>query len=214
MKIAIIGAAGQAGSNILREAMMRQHDTTAIIRNKALVKDDVQILEKDLFDLTTEDVEQFDCIVNAFAPKSGEEHLYVDAGKHLIAILTKTNTRLLDIGSSGCLFTSHDKSLRLLDSKEYPPQLTEAAKHQLQNLQQLQDSTIQWTFFCPALMFDNEGPRTGHYVTGHDYLLKNEQLNSYISQADFAVAVIDEIENAKHINEAFTAASENTTSAS
>lgn len=167
-----------------------------------------------MFELTTADIEAFDCIVNAFAPKSGEEHLYVEAGKHLISILQPSQTRLLDIGSSGCLFTNKEKILRLLDSEEYPAQLTAAAKYQLQNLQQLQQSSISWSFICPALMFDAEGPRTGHYITGHDYLLMNSQHNSYISQADFAVAVVDEIENAKHINEAFTAASENTTSAS
>ncbi|WP_326584072.1 NAD(P)-dependent oxidoreductase [Bacillus ndiopicus] len=214
MKIAVIGAAGQAGSNILRESIMREYDTTAIVRNQATLKEDVKTLEKDLFDLTTADIEEFDCIVNAFAPKSGEEHLYVEAGKHLITILQPTKTRLIDIGSSGCLFTNKEKTLRLLDSKEYPAQLTAAAKYQLQNLQQLQQSSIAWTFICPALMFDAEGPRTGHYITGHDYLLMNSQHNSYISQADFAVVIIDEIENAKHINEAFTVASENTTSAS
>ncbi len=214
MKIAIIGAAGQAGSNILRESIMREYDTTAVVRNQATLKENVQTLEKDLFDLTTADIDVFDCIVNAFAPKSGEEHLYVDAGKHLVSILQPTKTRLIDIGSSGCLFTNKDKIVRLLDSEDYPAQLTATAQYQLQHLQHLQQSTITWTFICPARMFDAEGPRTGHYITGYDYLLKNSQLNSYISHADFAVAVIDEVENAKHLNEAFTIASENTTSAS
>lgn len=46
MKIAVIGAAGQAGSNILRESIMREHDATAIVRNQATLKEDVQTLEK------------------------------------------------------------------------------------------------------------------------------------------------------------------------
>lgn len=63
-------------------------------------------------------------------------------------------------------------------------------------------------------MFDSEGPRTGHYIIGSQRLVVNSQFNSYISYADFAVAVIDELENSNHVNTLFTVASENVTSAS
>ena len=78
-----------------------------------------------------------------------------------------------------------------MEHKDYPEHLRESAKYQLQNLHDLKNSSIQWTFLSPSAMFDSEGPRTGHYIIGSQRLVVNSQLNSYTSYADFAVAVID-----------------------
>lgn len=215
MKIGLIAASGKAGSHILREALMRNHDVTAIVTNKAVLKrNDVETLERDLFHLTEKDIEPFDVLINAFAPATGEAYLHVDAGKHLLSILEGTKKKLFVVGSSGCLYLDRNKTIRLMDHKNYPEHLKEAAKYQLLNLQDLQNSSIQWTFLSPSAMFDSDGPRTGHYILGNERLLVNSQFNSYISYADFAVAVIDELENANHINSLFTVASENATTAS
>lgn len=215
MKIGLIAASGKAGSHILREALMRNHNVTAIVINKAVLKiNDVETLEKDLFHLTREDIEPFDVLINAFAPTTDEAYLHVEAGKHLISILEGTKKKLFVVGSSGCLYIDQDKTIRLMDHKKFPEHLKESAKYQLLNLQDLQKSSIQWTFLSPSAMFDSDGPRTGHYIIGSERLLVNSQFNSYISYADFAVAVIDELENANHINTIFTVASENITTAS
>lgn len=63
---------------------------------------------------------------------------------------------------------------------------------------------MKWTFISPSAEFDAEGKRTGTYEKGEDVLLVNKAGESYISYADFAIAVIDEAENAKHINARFT----------
>lgn len=215
MRIAVIAASGKAGTHILREAQMRQHDVTAIVMNKANLKiEGTPVLERDLFYLTKEDVEPFDVLINAFSPSTSQEHLHVDAGRHLISLLKGTNKKLFVVGSSGCLYVDENQTYRLLEMENYPEHLREAAKYQLQNLQDLQNSSIQWTFLSPSKMFDSEGPRTGHYVIGKDRVVVNSQFNSYISYADFAVAVIDELENENHLNTLFTVASENVTSAS
>lgn len=214
MKIAIIGASGKAGKHIVHEAKMRGYEPTAIIKNKATLKVDIPIIEVDLFHLTAEHLAPFDVIINAFAPLNGEEHLHIKAGKHLISLLTNTNKRLFVIGSSGILFVDRNKTVRLLDHEDYPEHLVNNAKAQLQNLYDLQNSAIQWTFLSPPALFDVEGPRTGHYTLRRDRVAYNSQLNSYSSYADLAVAVIDEIENKQFINESFTLASENLTSAS
>lgn len=215
MKIGLIAASGKAGNHILREASMRSHDVTAIVINKGNMRaDSEQTLEKDLFHLTSEDIAPFDVLINAFAPLNGDAHLHVDAGKHLISLLEGTDKKLFVVGSSGCLYLDENQAIRLLDHKEYPEHLRESAKYQLQNLQDLQQSTIKWTFLSPSATFDSSGPRTGHYILGTEQLLVNSQFNSYISYADFAVAVIDELENKNHINTIFTVASENVTSAS
>ena len=83
------------------------------------------------------------------------------------------------------------------------------AKGQGRNLEELQQTTdITWTFISPSAMFDAEGKRTGSYTAGKDHLLVNSKGESYISYADYAIAVVDEIENAKHINERFTVVGE------
>ena len=215
MRIAVIAASGKAGTHILREAHMREHDVTAIVMNKGNLKiEGTPVLERDLFYLTKEDIEPFDVLINAFSPSSAEPHLHVDAGRHLISLLEGTNKKLFVVGSSGCLYVDENQQYRLLETENYPEHLREAAKYQLQNLQDLENSSIQWTFLSPSKMFDSEGPRTGHYVIGKNRVVVNSQFNSYISYADFAVAVIDELENEDHINTLFTVASENVTSAS
>lgn len=215
MRIAVIAASGKAGTHILREANMREHEVTAIVMNKANLKiDGTPVLERDLFSLTKEDIKPFDVLINAFSPASGEEHLHVDAGKHLISLLEGTNKKLFVVGSSGCLYADENQTFRLLELDNYPDHLRESAKYQLQNLNDLQNSSIYWTFLSPSKMFDSEGPRTGHYVIGQNRVVVNSQFNSYISYADFAVAVIDELENENHVNTLFTVASENVTTAS
>lgn len=215
MKIAVIGAAGKAGTHILREAIMRNHDTTAIVKNGATLQiDDVLVIESDLFHLTKEQLAPFNIIVNAFAPLPGEAHLHITAGKHLISLLEGTEQKLFVIGCSGCLYVDKAHTKRLMDTEDYPEELVPNAKAQLQNLQDLENSSINWTFVIPSAMFDSDGPRTGHYITGNEKLLVNSQYNSYISYADFAVALLDEIENNEHPNTSFTVASENVTTAS
>ncbi len=215
MKIGLIAASGKAGNHILREATMREHNVTAIVMNKTTMRiDNIPTMEKDLFHLTAEDIAPFNVIINAFAPSAGEEHLHVEAGKHLISLLEGTNKRLFVLGSSGCLYLDENQTLRLMEHEEYPENLRKSAHYLLQSLEDLQKSSIKWTFLSPSAMFDSSGPRTGHYILGKENLLVNSQFNSYISYADFAVAVIDELENKNHMNTIFTVASENVTSAS
>lgn len=215
MKIAIIGAAGKAGTHILREALMRNFDVTAIVKNRATLPEDIiHVIESDLFHLTKEQIEPFDILVNAFAPLAGDEHLHVTAGQHLISLLEGTTKKLFVVGSSGCLYVNRDKTVRLMDLEDYPQELVESAKAQLQNLHDLESSSIQWSYAIPSAMFDSDGPRTGHYVKGEEKILVNSQFNSYISYADFAVALLDEIEKSEYPNTTFTVASENVTAAS
>ena len=215
MKIAVIGAAGKAGSHILREAIMRNLDVTAIVKNKATLQNtEANVFESDLFHLTKEQLAPFDIIINAFAPLPGEEQLHIKAGQHLISLLEDTNKKLFVVGSSGCLYIDRNKTKRLMDKDDYPKELVANAKAQLQNLLDLENSSIQWTYFIPSAMFDSDGPRTGHYIKGKENILENSQFNSYISYADFAVAMLDEVENNEQQNTCFTIASENVNTSS
>ncbi|RUL53627.1 MULTISPECIES: NAD(P)-dependent oxidoreductase [Lysinibacillus] len=215
MKIGIIGASGKAGSNILAEAKMRNHEITAFVRNrKNLLAQNITVVEKDAFYLTRDDVCHLDVLINAFGTYPGEEHLHVELGRHLIFLLENTDTKLFVCGGAGSLYIDKERKTRLIDNPNFPEELKITAAQQLQNLIDLQNSSIKWTFLSSSALFDSDGPRTGHYIVGHDRLLLNSQQLSYVSYADYAVAVLDEIENPLHENKRFTVASENATAAS
>lgn len=111
MKIGIIGASGKAGSLILKEALTRGHDVTAIVRDEAKVQvQGVSVLEKDVFDLNAEDIKGFDVVVNAFVFAPGKEHLHVEAGKILIeAMKGAPQTKLIVVGGAGSLSLTRQK---------------------------------------------------------------------------------------------------------
>lgn len=212
MKIGIIGANGKAGENILREAKMRSLDVTAIVRNKETIPfTDIPTIEKEIFYLTRDDLMQFDVVINAIGSYPGEEYLHVEVGRFLISLLENSSTKLFVVGSAGSLFIDSEQTTLLVNTPEFPEEYKEPAWQHLQTLLDLQNSSVRWTFLSPSAIFDSDGPRTGHYITGKDRLLINSQQISYVSYADFAVAVIDEIENPQHENERFTVASENAT---
>lgn len=210
MKIAIIGANGKAGNRILTEAVERGHQVTAIVRDASKLADkSVPVIEKSIFDLTTDDVKQFDVVVNAFGAPLGEEQAHVDAGHALIEAGKGTNTKVIVVGGAGSLYVDAEKTLRVLDTPDFPAMFKPTATGQGRNLQELQESTgITWTFVSPSAFFDPEGKRTGAYQAGKDHLLVNAKGESYISYADFAIAIVDEIENPKHVNERFTVVGE------
>ncbi|WP_336784669.1 NAD(P)-dependent oxidoreductase [Paenibacillus sp. MMO-177] len=210
MKIAVVGATGKAGQFIVKEALSRGHEVTAVVRNRAKVTEEgVQVIEKEVFDLTTADLQGFDVVVNAFGAPLGQEHLHVTAGKALIDALSGTDTRLIVIGGAGSLYVDEAKTVQLFNTPDFPEMFLATAKNQGQNLEDLKQSTgLKWTFVSPSAFFDPEGKRTGSYIQGKDHLLVNSKGHSYVSYADFAIAIVDEAENAAHVNERFTVASE------
>ncbi|MGG3497245.1 NAD(P)-dependent oxidoreductase [Peribacillus simplex] len=211
MKIGIIGASGKAGSMILKEALTRGHEVTAIVRDQAKVQiQGASVQEKDLFDLKAEDIKAFDVVVNAFGAAPGKEHLHVDAGKILIdAMKGAPQTTLIVVGGAGSLFVDEAKTIRVLETPEFPKEYFATAYNQSKNLEDLNNATgIQWTFISPSAFFDPQGNRTGEYKLGKDNLLVNSKGESYVSYADFALAVLDEIENPQHINQRFTVVAE------
>ncbi|WP_203334022.1 NAD(P)-dependent oxidoreductase [Planococcus beigongshangi] len=212
MKIGIIGATGKAGSLIMKEAKSRGHEVTAIVRDAQRLTNekDVAVLEKDIFDLEADDLKQFDAVVNAFGVPPEKAVQHVEAGRTLIdALKGAKDTRLLVVGGAGSLFVDEAKTTRLNETPEFPEAFKAIALNQSQNLSDLEQSEgIRWTFLSPAAFFDPEGKRTGKYQIGEDAFLVNRKGKSYISYADYAIAMVDEIENGWHINKRFTVAGE------
>jgi len=210
MKIGIIGATGKAGSLILKEGVSRGHEVTAIVRDASKLQDkNVSVIEKSIFDLTSEDLKKFNVVVNAFGAPIGEEQAHVDAGSALIKALKGTDTRAIIVGGAGSLFVDENKTVQVIETPDFPDLYKPTARGQARNLQELQEtSDITWTFISPSAFFDENGRRTGSYLSGKDHLLVNSKGESYISYEDYAIALLDEIENPKHINERFTVVGE------
>ncbi|MBY0052413.1 MULTISPECIES: NAD(P)-dependent oxidoreductase [Brevibacillus] len=210
MKIAIVGASGKAGKLIMKEALDRGHEVKAIVRDASKIDEPkAAVVEKDIFALTAADLKDFDAVVNAFGAPAGKEHLHVEAGNVLIeAMKGAPATRLLVVGGAGSLFVDEAKTTRVMEAPDFPEAYLATAQNQGENLRILQATEgIQWTFISPSAFFDPEGERTGTYQLGKDHLLVNSSGQSYVSYADYAIAVLDEIENPQHLNQRFTVGS-------
>ncbi|MCL1632321.1 NAD(P)-dependent oxidoreductase [Sporolactobacillus sp. CPB3-1] len=210
MKIAVIGAAGKAGSRITEEAQNRGHQVTAIVRHPENLKDpSIPYIKKDLFDLTRDDLTAFDVVVNAFATPPDKGELYIKAERQLSHLLENApGTRLIIVGGAGSLFVDDEKKIRLIDTPDFPEAFKSVAVPMTASLEELQASeNLNWTFLSPSAIFAL-GQRTGHYKTGKDNLLVNSDGKSYVSYEDYAAALVDEIEQPKHVNGRFTVVSE------
>jgi putative NADH-flavin reductase len=170
----------------------------------------VAVVQKEIFELTSRDIADYDALVNAFGAAPGQEHLHVEAGKALISALQgASDTRLIVVGGAGSLYVDEAKTIRLIDTPEFPDLYKPTAANQSRNLEDLQSATgIKWTFVSPAAFFNPEGKRTGSYRKGKDNLIVNSSGESHVSYADYAIAIVDEIENPQHINSRFTLVSE------
>ncbi|CAO3607854.1 unnamed protein product [Mucor fragilis] len=209
VNVAIIGASGRAGQAILKESLERGFKVTAIVRNKSKISQDVPVIEKEALSLTQEDLKDFDVVVNAFGgPPVGHEDEHIKVGRVLINALKNTNTRLIVVGGAGSLYVDEDNKIRLLETEAFPKQYLATATAQGENLNELRASTdLKWTFISPAAFFDPEGARSGEYKTSDDKFILNSKNESYISYADYAIALVDEIEHPKHPNARFAVVS-------
>lgn len=209
MKIAVICANGKAGKLIVKEAVDRNLDVTAVVRgeNKTQAK---SVLKKDLFDLTAEDLKGFDVVVDAFGawtPDTLPQHS--TSLEHLCDILSGTDTRLLIVGGAGSLYVNKEHTACVADGADFPPQFLPLAKAQGKALEELRKrNDVQWTFISPAGDFQAEGARTGKYILGGEELVLNSKGESVISYADYAIAMIDEATEGNHIQQRISVVAE------
>ena len=191
---------------MVQEALKQGHDVTAIVRNKEYKNSDVKVVYKDVFELTKADLAGFDAVISAFAAWTPETFgLHKKVAKHLADALSGTKTRLLVIGGAGTLYVD-DKGTMAMDTPDFPPEYMGVAKATAESFFELKGrSDVLWTYVSPAGDYDANGARTGKYVLGGDNLILNSKNESYISYADLALAVIDELKNGAFVQKRFTA---------
>jgi putative NADH-flavin reductase len=209
MKIAIIGASGFIGSYVRDEALARSHQVTAIVRHpeKITAKNPhLTVVEADILkDKVDELVKGHDAVISAYSAGRSGSDIYneqIQGYKAIISGVKKSGIkRLLAVGGASTLEVS--PGVELIDTMA-PERITQgmlATRELLYMLRKEKD--LEWTFLSPAALIA-PGERTGHYRIGKDQLVKNKEGESKISTQDYAIAMLDELENPQHIRERFT----------
>lgn len=202
MKIAVIAANGRAARKIISEAVNRGMEVTAFGRRDNNTEAQ-HYVKKDLFDLTKEDLAGFDAVVDAFGAWTEETlPMHSTSLAHLSDILSGSDTRLLVVGGAGSLYLNPEHTKMLVEAPDFPDAFKPLANAQGKALSELrQRKDVKWTFISPAADFQADGARTGEYILAGEEFTVNSKGESAISYADYAIAMVDEMEKGNHIQQ-------------
>ena len=211
MKITLFGATGLIGGSAMREALSRGHEVTVALRDRgkaARLPDGVQVAEADA--ASVDDVARVaagqDLVISATRPPEGHERLLVVMAQALLRGTCRAGSRLLLVGGAGSLRVPSSGLLVIEDEAYLPRQyrpIAQACSDQLAVCQA--DRNTPWAYASPPALIA-PGDRTGSYRLGEDDLVVDEAGVSRISAEDFAVALLDEAEQPRHLRRRFTAA--------
>ncbi|AGE24891.1 NAD(P)-dependent oxidoreductase [Pseudomonas poae] len=199
-KIAIIGATGRAGSQLLEEALRRGHSVVAIARNteKLVPRADVTVKQVDALDAHAlqQAVSGSDVVISA-------AHFATLPASAVIGPVKQAGVqRLLVVGGAGSLLLPGGG--RVIDSAGFPDEYRAEASAGAEFLEALrQEKELDWTFLSPSAEFV-ETERTGTFRLGQDELLVSAEGRSWISFADYAIALLDEVQTPRHSRQRFT----------
>lgn len=200
--IAVVAANGHSGQLIVKEALERGHDVTVFVRSENRTPAKKAVI-KDIMELTAQDLEGFDAVVDAFGawtPETLPQHSTTLA--HLSDILSGSDTRLLVVGGAGSLYLNPEHTMTVAQGPDFPEAFKPLALAMAAALAELRRrDDVRWTYISPACDFQAEGERTGEYILSGEELTVNERGESIISYADFAVAMLDEIESGNHVGQ-------------
>lgn len=210
--VVLIGASGFVGNAILNELLSRGHKVTAVVRNPKKINvtnSKLEIVKTDVSDtnVMVEICKGKEAIISAYNPGWANPDIYEETLRNYPLILEAAKRsgakRLLCVGGAGTLFCA--PGLRVVDSGAIPDAIMDGVKSlgefYLNTL--MNEKTIDWIFFSPAGTLES-GKRTGKFRLGKDDLIVDGNGISHISVEDYAVAMVDELENPKHHYERFT----------
>ncbi|MFZ0521537.1 MAG: NAD(P)-dependent oxidoreductase [Candidatus Acidiferrales bacterium] len=209
--IVLIGATGMIGQRILHEALSRGHKVTAVVRDTSRTGEQRANLDYrtgDIFqpDTIASAAVDHDVVVSAYgAGPKGDPSLLVKAAHSLIEALTRVEPiRLIAVGGAGSLEVG--PGMQLMNAPDFPAAWKGFAQAHAEALDVYRKSGFagfDWTVVTPPALIE-PGARTGRYRTDLDQLIVDGKGKSYISAEDFAVAVVDEIENPRFRGQRFT----------
>jgi hypothetical protein len=217
MKIVLYGATGHAGSRILAELLRRGHDVVAVARNLSkgtaeLPQDPrLTLVQGDLSsrDKIAEAIGSAEAVVSAYGPPADKTEELIDVTKREIAAVQQVSQqassghapRLVVVGGAGSLEVA--PGVTLVSAPDFPAAWKPIALAHEKALELLQQSSIDWTYLSPSAFFE-PGPRTGKFRLAQDELLTAPDGKSSISMEDYAIALVDELEQPQHRRQRFT----------
>lgn len=210
--VTLIGASGFVGTAILNELLARGHRVTAVVRNPGKIgieSPSLTVVQADVTDTSAlvAACKGRDAVISAYNPGWTNPNIYEETLRNYPLILEAVRQsgvrRLLCVGGAGTLFCA--PGLRVVDSGVIPDAIMGGVRSlgefYLNTL--MNEKEIDWIFFSPAGTLE-PGKKTGKFRLGKDDLIVDENGNSHISVEDYAVAMVDELENPKHHYERFT----------
>ena len=210
--VVLIGASGFVGTAILNELLNRGHKVTAIVRDPAKVtasNPNLKVIQADVTDtdVLIEASKGKDAVISAYNPGWKNPNIYEETLKNYPLIVDSVKKagveRLLIVGGAGTLFYAPGKMV--MDADDIPAKLLPGIKSlgefYLNTLRKEND--IDWIFLSPAANM-TPGERTGKFRIGKDDLVVGVNGDSNISVEDYAVAMVDELEQKKYHKERFT----------
>lgn len=214
MKVAVIGATGFVGQNLVNELANRGHEVLAIARNtnKVAARENVKAVSVDVLDQAAlaSAIKGCDVVVSAFNPGWTNPNIFEDFIKGAEAIQAGVKAsdvnRLIVIGGAGSLFIDGNQ---LVDGPTFPAEIkpgATAARDYLNTLKE--EKELNWTFFSPAIEM-HPGitiGRTGKYRLGLENPVFDEAGKCVLSVEDLAIVIADEVESNEHPRQRFTAA--------
>lgn len=208
MKVVLIGATGMIGSRVLQELISRGHQVTAIVRDpsKLPAGSKATAVAGNILDANqiAELVKGSDAIISAYSPGFSADGVgqLLAATRSLIDAATKAAVkRVIMVGGAGSLYVA--PGVTLIDSGHLPEEWKPIAIAHRDALENLRSSGLDWTYFSPAA-FIQPGERTGKFRIGTDNLVTGEDGQSRISAEDYAIALVDELEQGRHMRRRFT----------
>jgi putative NADH-flavin reductase len=199
MKIALVGATGNAGSRVLTELVNRGHHVTGIVRNPEKLETSDQVSAAATDGTTAslaKEIAGHDAVVTSVR--------FVDLDPDILvpAIVESGVKRYVVVGGAGSLIGPN--GVMEYDDPGFPPPFRPNSVRGGYLLELLEKTpALDWTYISPSRMFV-PGERTGNFRYGTDTLLFDDTGDSRISFEDFAIAVADELEEPKYIKQRFT----------
>jgi putative NADH-flavin reductase len=213
MNIALIGATGFVGSAILPELLSRGHQVTVLARapSKLSPQTGLSVVAADVLDAAqvARAVAGHDAVISAYNPGWSEPKIYdlfLQGSQAIVEGVKQAGVkRLLVVGGAGSLYVA--PGLQLVDTPQFPAEYKQGALAARELLDRIKaEATLDWSFVSPPIGLA-PGARTGKYRLGADDLLPGQgDKPAGISVPDLAVAIVDEIEQPRHVKRRFTAA--------
>lgn len=202
MKVLVVGSNGRCGSLIVKEALSKGLDVTALARfeNKSDAK---KFIKKDVLSLTEEDVKDFDAVISAVGGWNEETIPNITSSMiHLADLLADTDIKLYVVGGAGSLFVNKERTITVDMGKDFPSSWKPLSDAHGKGLSYLRSKEgLNWIYVSPACNFVADGEKLGTYQIGSEDLLLNEKGLSEISYADYALALVDIVLSNKYNKE-------------